>query len=140
MRRRVAHTLPLYGLLNSPTDALLPPLLVQTSYPSESHYYPLTHSSPHPPLLHAHSSAPYIPDVHPVQSHGLNLTLYSSASSKCLTGITVQIDWWSTFGRWGSRYMITTLSWAVGVISLIMSEIWRPGASSSEFMILSMVV
>ena len=131
----MVHVLSLcFFLLNSPTDALLPPLLVQTSYPSESHYYPITHSPPHPLLLHAHSSAPYIPDFHPIQSHGLNLTLYSSASSKCLTGITLQIDWWSTFGRWGSRYMMTILSWAVGVISSILAEVWRQGASSSKFM------
>lgn len=126
------HVLSPLFFLNPPTDALLPPLLAQTSYPSESHYYPLTHFPPHPLLLHTHSSAPYIPDVRPIQSRGLNLTLYSSASSKCLKGIAVHIDWWSTFGRWGSRYMMTILSWAVGVVSLIVSEVWYQGASSSE--------
>ena len=30
--------------------------------------------------------------------------------------------------------MMTLLSWAVGVISLILAEVWRQGASSSEFM------
>jgi len=102
---------------------------MQTSYPSETHYFPLVHSPSRALLLHAHNSGPYVPD----SSRGLNLTIYSSGSSGCLTGVDIQIDWWSTFGRWGPRYSMTVLSWAVGVVALILFAAWEAADENSEY-------
>lgn len=102
---------------------------MHTSYPSEIHYFPIM-NSPHPILLHTHSSAPYVRDI---SSRGLNLTLYSSASSGCISGFDIQVDWWSTFGRWGSRYSMTVLSWAVGVVALVLFVAWGAGDVDSEY-------
>ncbi|KZP13457.1 PGAP1-domain-containing protein [Athelia psychrophila] len=111
---------------NGCADASLPPLLMHTSGPSETHYYPLMRSSPHI-LLHSHSSAPYITGLNSAQTRGIDLTIYSSASSACISGLELTVDWWGTLGRLGSRYMIVILSWALGLIALMLLEGWTYG-------------
>ena len=106
---------------------------MHTSHPFETHYFPLMHSPPRALLLHTHSSGPYTSDIHSTSSRGLNLTIYSLSSSSCITGVDIEIDWWSTVGRWGSRYLMTVLSWAVGVVALILFGVWEAADKDSEY-------
>lgn len=117
----------------SMTESLLPPLLMHTSYPSETHYFPLMHAPPQAILLHTHSRAPYIPYIHSIPSRGLNLTLYSSTPSNCITGVNIQVDWWATFGRWGSRYSMTILSWAICVVALVIFGAWQANDKGCKY-------
>lgn len=87
------------------------------------------HSQSHPLILHTHSSGPY---VYSTQSRGLNLTLYTTSSSDCISGFDIQVDWWSTLGRFGSRYATTVLSWSVGVVSLILFETWEVNSNERK--------
>ncbi|KII95293.1 hypothetical protein PLICRDRAFT_34135 [Plicaturopsis crispa FD-325 SS-3] len=101
-------------------DTLLHPLLMHTSQPSEAHYYPLALSRPiH---LHSHSSAPYIPDIRPLQHRGLDLTIYASGCH--ISEFDITVDWWATIGRWGTRYHTTLASWAVGVVAIMLFRAW----------------
>jgi hypothetical protein len=104
------------------------------SHPSETHYFSLTHSSPQA-LLHTHGSGPYISDILP---RGLNLVIYSSTLTNCVTNVDVQVDWWSTLGRLGSRYPLTVLSWTVGVVALVLFGAWEDGNQSSEYFCFSL--
>jgi len=57
-----------------------------------------------------------------------------------MTGVDIQIDWWSTFGRWGSRYTMTALSWAVGVVALVLSAAWKAANKNSKYFCSSLLI
>lgn len=104
-------------------DALLPPLLQHTSHPSETHYFPLAPDAtrPSPILLHSHASGPFVPRTTP--SRGFKLRVY--ASGECFpSSLSLQIDWWGTLGRWGTRYAPAAISWAVGIVALVLFDAW----------------
>ncbi|KAJ8085833.1 GPI inositol deacylase [Marasmius tenuissimus] len=109
---------------SSPLDTLLNPLLVHTSHPSETHYFPLTLPQPRRILLHTHRVAPYI---HSRNSDGLKIVVYSSDLSGKLKGLRLDIDWMGTLGRWSSRYFTTLPCWVVGVVSLVFFEAFSFG-------------
>ncbi|KAF7970245.1 hypothetical protein HWV62_24492 [Athelia sp. TMB] len=113
-------------------NELLPPLLMHTTKPSETHYYPLMRSPPQI-LLHSHSSAPCITGTRFTQTRGLDLTIYSSASSSCISGLSITVDWWATVGRWGTRYMQTAFSWSVGVVALILLDGWMRVGEKADY-------
>jgi len=87
------------------------------------HYYRL--ASDQPVFLHTHSSAPYIPLLHPGPSRGLNLTIHSPGQ-RCqgVTEVRLSVDWWASVGRIGTRYPTTLLSWGVGIVSLLLFHSW----------------
>ncbi|KAH8113449.1 PGAP1-domain-containing protein [Phellopilus nigrolimitatus] len=102
----------------------LPPLLLHTSGPSEAHYHRLENN--HPVLLHGHSSAPFLPissHLLELYSKGLNLTIYSSGECG-LEGLSITVDWWNSFGRWGSRYWNAILAWSAGLIAFLFYSSW----------------
>ncbi|KAK1227266.1 hypothetical protein PQX77_009753 [Marasmius sp. AFHP31] len=109
---------------SSPSDTLLNPLLVHTSHPSETHYFPLTLPQPRRILLHTHRAAPYI---HSRDTDGLKIVVYSSDLSGHLEGLHLDIDWMGTLGRWSSRYFTTLPCWVVGVVSLVFFEAFSFG-------------
>lgn len=41
-----------------------------------------------------------------------------------MVGYTIGIDWPATIGRWASRYPTTLVTWAVGVVALVMFKAW----------------
>lgn len=97
-----------------------------TSHPSETHYYPIG-SLDRPILLHTHHPAPYVPRLPPSKGKALDFTVYSSGSPGCgseLVGLSIELDWPATLGRWGSRYPTTLVTWAVGVVAFVMFEAW----------------
>ncbi|KAJ7693919.1 GPI-inositol-deacylase [Mycena rosella] len=98
-------------------EPLLAPLLVHTSHPSETHYFPLNVLPSHRILLHTHSAAPHI-RADPALAPGLRFTVYSSGSLGC------NIDWAATLGRWASRYFTALPSWATGVVAVILFHAW----------------
>ncbi|KAF8239028.1 PGAP1-domain-containing protein [Tricholoma matsutake] len=106
-------------------DPLFSPLIVHTSQPSETHYYPIG-SPDRRILLHTHISAPYVPRLSASESKALDFIIYSSGSTGCadLVGFTIELDWFATLGRWGSRYLTTLVSWAVGVVAFVLFEAW----------------
>ncbi|KAJ7213710.1 PGAP1-like protein-domain-containing protein [Mycena haematopus] len=113
-------------------DPLLAPLLVHTSHPSETHYFPLTVPPSHRILLHTHAAAPHVHSERNV-SPGLRFTVYSSGSLGCksdLVGFDLSIDWPATLGRWASRYFTVLPTWAIGVVAVILFQAW--GASESN--------
>ncbi|KAI9574304.1 PGAP1-like protein-domain-containing protein [Boletus coccyginus] len=102
---------------------LFSPLLVHASEASELHYYRL--ASDQPVFLHTHSSAPYIPLLHPGPSRGLNLTFHSSGQHcQGVTEVRLSVDWWASLGRIGTRYPTTLLSWGVGIVSFLLFHSW----------------
>ncbi|KAK0190614.1 PGAP1-like protein-domain-containing protein [Armillaria mellea] len=102
----------------------LSPLLVHGSHPVETHYFPLRLAPNRDILLHTHSPAPYIDTA--MSGRGVYLDLLSSGGDDCRADvITLEIAWTATAGRWASRYFTTIISWAIGVVSLIMLELWR---------------
>ncbi|KAJ7853872.1 PGAP1-like protein-domain-containing protein [Mycena leptocephala] len=108
------------------SDALLAPLLVHTSHPSETHYFPLHVLPSHRILLHTHGAAPHV-HSEPGPSSGLHFTVYSSGSLGCkseLVALNLSIDWPATLGRWASRYFTTLPSWAIGVVAVILFQAW----------------
>lgn len=110
--------------LNGILDALLFPLIMHTSGPSESHYYPVG-SPDRRILLHTHNSAPYIARIS--ASEGIDFVIYSSGSMGCnaeLIDFTIELDWFATLGRWASRYPTTLVSWAIGVVAFVIFEAW----------------
>lgn len=55
----------------------------------------------------------------------LDFVIYSSGSIGCnLDGFTISIDWSATVGRWASRYPTTLVSWAIGVVAIIVFTTW----------------
>ncbi|KAK7470270.1 GPI inositol deacylase [Stygiomarasmius scandens] len=107
-------------------DPLLPPLLMHTSHPSETHYFPLTFYPDRRILLHTHGWAPYVSSTS-ASSKGLDFVIYSSGSSGCsssLSGFYLAIDWVATIGRWPTRYFTTIASWAVGIVSIILFQVF----------------
>lgn len=111
-----------------PAEAVLLPLLTHTSHPSEIHYYPLAPNFARPILLHSHAAAPYILLDH---STGHGLTIHSTG--ECLINeIQLTVDWWATIGRWGSRYGTAAACWAVGIVSVLMWDIFRLSENGSE--------
>ena len=111
-----------------PAEAVLLPLLTHTSHPSEIHYYPLAPNFARPVLLHSHAAAPYILSDH---STGHSLTIHSTG--ECLVNeIQLTADWWATIGRWGSRYGTAAACWAVGIVSVLMWDIFRLSENGSE--------
>lgn len=60
----------------------------------------------------------------------LGFSIYSSGSTGCemdLVGVTIDLDWSATLGRWASRYPTTLVSWAVGVVAIVVLGAWRTG-------------
>ncbi|KAL5488183.1 BST1 [Sanghuangporus weigelae] len=118
-------------LSGSCKDSLLPPLLLHTSGPHEAHFHRLLEGQPF--LLHDHSSAPFLPlsnELRKLYSRGLNLTVYSSGECGVET-LTITIDWWNSFGRWGGRYWNAILTWSAGVVcylSYASWSVWDAGA------------
>lgn len=102
----------------------LSPLLVHGSHLAETHYFPLRFAPHRDILLHTHSPAPYIDTA--MSGRGVYLDLLSSGGDDCRADvITLEIAWIATAGRWASRYFTTIISWAIGIVSLIMFELWR---------------
>lgn len=98
-----------------------------TSHPVETHYFPLTKVQPHRVLLHTHTPAPYIPSSSVNYPPGVNFIIYSSGSTGCsseLHGLRIDIDWSATLGRWASRFPTTLVTWAIGIVALIIFEAW----------------
>ncbi|KAJ6515465.1 PGAP1-like protein-domain-containing protein [Mycena sanguinolenta] len=135
----LSNTLVVYRIIprhriseSSCADPLLAPLLVHTSHPSETHYFPLTVLPSHRILLHTHAAAPHIHSERSV-SPGLRFTIYSSGSTSCksdLVGFDLSIDWLATLGRWASRYFTVVPTWAIGVVAIILYQAW--GASEAN--------
>ncbi|KAF8213968.1 PGAP1-like protein-domain-containing protein [Mycena galopus ATCC 62051] len=119
-------------------DPLLAPLLVHTSHPSETHYFPLTVVPSHRILLHTHAAAPHIRPERNLLP-GVRFSVYSSGSLGCksdLVAFDLGIDWPATLGRWASRYFTALPTWAIGVVAVILFQAWgasevNPGAPSS---------
>ncbi|KAH0587945.1 hypothetical protein H2248_006694 [Termitomyces sp. 'cryptogamus'] len=104
------------------SDPLLHPLISHTSQPAETHYFPVSPTSDRI-LLHTHFSAPYVASAAPHRS--LEFVLYSSGTLGCnMAGFTIGIDWSATIGRWATRYPTTLVTWAVGVVALVMFKAW----------------
>ena len=57
-----------------------------------------------------------------------------------MTGVDIQIDWWRTFGRWGSRYTMTALSWTVGVVALVLFAVLEATNKNSEYFCSSLLI
>ncbi|KIK67657.1 hypothetical protein GYMLUDRAFT_215793 [Collybiopsis luxurians FD-317 M1] len=135
-----SNALIVYGIVPKMADnslcrdqPFLPPLLVHTSHPSETHYFPLASKSPHQILLHTHGSAPYIESPSGLFGEGVELVIYSAINgcSMQLRGFDISIDWKATLGRWPARYFTTIVCWAVGIVSLIVFEAWGIGEDES---------
>ncbi|KAF7336221.1 GPI inositol-deacylase [Mycena venus] len=113
-------------LENSCAEPLLAPLLVHTPHPSQTHYFPLTHRV----LLHTHAAGPHV-RVEPTVPPGLRFTVYSSSGSvgckSDLIGFDLGLDWHATLGRWASRYFAVLPSWAIGVVAVILFQVWGIG-------------
>ena len=108
------------------TDALMPPLLMHTSHAAETHYFPLANLPNRRILLHTHLDAPFIPKTSHASS-SLNFTIYSSGESGCreeFSTFDISFDWYPTLGRWASRYLHTLISWAAGIVSIIVFIAW----------------
>lgn len=110
------------------SDALLPPIIMHASQPTETHYYPI-HARGRRILLHTHRSAPYISST--AASYApLDFTIYSSGSIGCnMPGFSLGVDWPATLGRWAPRYLTALITWSVGIVSVIIcSNFDRGGA------------
>lgn len=110
-------------------DPLLAPLLMQTSHEPEIHWFPLVNGRH--VHLHTHSSGPYIPKLGPTHSRGINLTIYSTGCD--VTSIAIHVDWWGTIGRLGTRYAATTVSWACGVVAVVLFSAWQQADKSGTY-------
>ncbi|KAF8806287.1 PGAP1-domain-containing protein [Phlegmacium glaucopus] len=113
-------------LMPSCSDALMPPLLMHTSHATETHYFPLANLPNRRILLHTHLDAPFIQKMNHVPS--LNFTIYSSGESGCseeFSAFDISFDWYATLGRWASRYLHTLISWAAGIVSIVVFLAWR---------------
>ncbi|KAK7054117.1 GPI inositol-deacylase [Favolaschia claudopus] len=115
-------------------DPLLAPLLVHTSHPSETHYFPLNVAPSHRILLHTHAIAPHVHSDR-ILPPGLYFTLYSSGSLGCksdLVSLDLSIDWFATLGRWASRYFTVLPTWAIGVVAVILFQAWGAGEVTGQ--------
>ncbi|KAJ7044755.1 PGAP1-like protein-domain-containing protein [Mycena alexandri] len=128
----VYRIIPRHKISEKPcSDPLLAPLLVHTSHPSETHYFPLTVLPSHRILLHTHAAAPHVHSA--LAPSGVRFTVYSSGSLGCksdLVALDLSVDWPATLGRWASRYFTVVPSWAIGVVAVIMFQAW--GLSESN--------
>lgn len=116
-------------------DALLPPLIMHTSHPAETHYFPWIHHPDRGILLHTHLEGPFI-DSSALGSSTVDFTIYTSRESQCqkdLIGFDVTIDWIATFGRWASRYLNALVSWSAGVAALIVFLGWNQETDGEPF-------
>ena len=93
---------------------------------TETHYFPLANLPNRRILLHTHFDAPFIHKTsHP--SSSVNFSIYSSGESGCqqeFSGFDISFDWYATLGRWPSRYLHTLISWAAGIVSIIVFIAW----------------
>jgi glycosylphosphatidylinositol deacylase len=105
------------------TDSLLYPLIEHTSQLFETHYFPLR--STRKILLHTHSDGPYVRSLEP--KRGLTFSIYSDACQ--FDELRLSIDWAASLGRIPPRYAMTMLSWAIGVVSLILFGAWHGDGS-----------
>ncbi|KAI0329552.1 GPI-inositol-deacylase [Cubamyces sp. BRFM 1775] len=101
-------------------DALLLPLLSHATHPSETHYYPLAPSFSRRILLHSHSSGPYVASEHPT---GHTVTIHSTGECR-INEIELTVDRWAAIGRWGTRYATAAACWAVGIVAIILWDMW----------------
>ncbi|KAG2134442.1 PGAP1-like protein-domain-containing protein [Suillus bovinus] len=112
------------------SSSLLPPLLVHKSHPAETHYYRLGHETS--VALHTHASAPFIPLSRFSPSYSSEVWIYSVGTGcEDVNEFTLTIDWWATIGRIATRYPTTLVSWAVGVVALLMFHAWRESGKGS---------
>ncbi|KAF9567400.1 GPI-inositol-deacylase [Agrocybe pediades] len=129
----LSHTLLVYRLtpprssLSSCSEALFPPLLMHTSHPAETHYFPISRSNGDGRiLLHTHLAAPYIDQSQHFPS-SLNFTIFSSGETECRKGFSeleIAIDWSATMARWSSRYLTTMVGWSAGIVALVFFQAW----------------
>ena len=57
----------------------------------------------------------------------LNFTIFSSGESTCreeFSTLEISFDWYATLGRCASRYLHTVISWAAGIVSIIIFIAW----------------
>ncbi|KAH9899517.1 GPI-inositol-deacylase [Cubamyces lactineus] len=101
-------------------DALLLPLLTHSSHPSETHYYPLAPFFTRRVLLHSHASGPYVASDYPI---GHTLTIHSTGECQ-INEVELTVDWWASIGRWGTRYATAAACWAVGIVAIILWDLW----------------
>lgn len=102
------------------------PLLMHTSQATETHYFPLANLPNRRILLHTHIDAPFIRKKSHTPS-SLNFTIYSSGESACreeFSAFEISFDWYATLGRCVSRYLHTIVSWAAGIVSIIVFIAW----------------
>ena len=102
------------------------PLLMHTSQATETHYFPLANLPYSRILLHTHIDAPFIHKTSHTPS-SLKFTIYSSGESACreeFSSFEISFDWYATLGRCVSRYLHTIVSWAVGIVSIIVFIAW----------------
>lgn len=114
------------------TDTILAPLLFHTSGPLEGHYHQLQNLVPN--YLHGHSAAPFIQtpaSLLPSYSRGLNITIYTSGQCG-VAELLVTVDWWNSFGRWGSRYWNAILAWGSGIVAFVFFNSLRVWDSSAR--------
>ena len=107
------------------TDALMAPLLMHTSQVTETQYFPLANLPNRRILLHTHSDAPFIHER--AHTPSLNFTIYSSGESACreeFSAFEISFDWYATLGRCASRYLHTVITWAAGIVSIIVFIAW----------------
>ncbi|KAI0650404.1 GPI-inositol-deacylase [Trametes meyenii] len=116
----VYRVTPKFDACSDAAHSLLHPLLAHASHPSETHYYPLTPSFPRHILLHTHASAPYIASD---RTLGHKLVIYSSDECR-MREIQLSVDWWASIGRWGTRYGTAAACWAVGIVAIILADVW----------------
>lgn len=116
------------ALLTLAPDTLLPPVVMHTSHPAETHYFPLVPvtQTAQRILLHTHATAPYVPQT-PGGTVGTNIVIYSSGRAGCMSDLEalyIELDWPATVGRWASRYPTTLACWAVGIVALVLFRSW----------------
>ena len=102
------------------TEALMAPLLMHTSQATETHYFPLANLPNRRILLHTHFDAPFMRKMSHAPS--LYFTIFSSGESTCreeFSTFEISFDWYATLGRCASRYLHTVISWATGIVSII---------------------
>ena len=102
------------------------PLLMHTSQATETHYFPLANLPNRRILLHTHIDAPFIHKMSHTPS-SLNFAIYSSGESTCreeFSAFEISLDRYASLGRCASRYLHTVISWAAGIVSIIVFIAW----------------
>ncbi|KAF8165658.1 GPI-inositol-deacylase [Crassisporium funariophilum] len=108
------------------SEALMAPLIMHTSQPAETHYYPVTMFAGRRILLHTHRAAPFVYEA-PGYPTSLDFTIYSTIEGDCrdeFKEFEIAIDLSATLGRWSSRYLHTLISWAAGVAVISVFLAW----------------